>query len=439
MTPTQFICDLGDGLVLRRSGAGDAAALAAFNKEIHKDALVGEWTFDLLSGRHPTHAVDDFTIVENTQTGEIISCMNLISQTWSYAGIPFKVGRPELVGTRVAYRNRGLVRRQFEVIHRWSAEREEVMQVITGIPYYYRLFGYEMAVNLDGSYVGFAPQLPDLPVLAEGQAPAYRFRAAVPQDVPFILACYRLGCQRDLLACEWDEKLFLHEFDKRPGNVNRRALFILENSTGEGLGFAALPPNLWGATRFATRFELRSGVAWAAVAPYFIRFLWENGQELAREESKTCTAFGVQFYENHPLLKVASGRFPQRTAPYTWYLRLPDVAGFLRLITPVLEQRLTLSAFAGYTRRLDLSFYRSGVRLDFQQGRLASIEEYKPEPDVWDSAGFSGLSFLQLLFGHRTPAQLSEAFPDCWSADGEVSAALEALFPRQPSCIWAVS
>ena len=61
--------------------------------------------------------------------------MNLISQTWAYEGIPFEVGRPELVGTLPEYRNRGLVRAQFEEVHRWSAARGELVQGITGIPY----------------------------------------------------------------------------------------------------------------------------------------------------------------------------------------------------------------------------------------------------------------------------------------------------------------
>ena len=73
--------------------------------------------------------------------------MVLISQTWTYDGIAFGVGRPELVGTAPAYRRRGLVRTQFEVLHQRSAERHERLQAITGIPWYYRQFGYEMALN----------------------------------------------------------------------------------------------------------------------------------------------------------------------------------------------------------------------------------------------------------------------------------------------------
>jgi len=144
--------DLGDGLILRRSTPDDTEALAAFNARIHSNAGpehpnvgVAAWTHDLLTGNHPSFDVADFTIVEEARTGAIVSSMSLISQTWAYDGIPFGVGRPELVGTDPEYRHRGLVRAQFEVIHQWSTERGERLQAITGIPWYYRQFGYEMA------------------------------------------------------------------------------------------------------------------------------------------------------------------------------------------------------------------------------------------------------------------------------------------------------
>ena len=79
------------------------------------------WALDLLRGNHPTFREDDFTIVEDMTTGKIVSVTNLIGQIWSYSGIRFGVGRPESVGTLPEYRNRGLVRAQFDVLHGWSA------------------------------------------------------------------------------------------------------------------------------------------------------------------------------------------------------------------------------------------------------------------------------------------------------------------------------
>lgn len=48
------------------------------------------------------------------------------------------------------YRRRGLVRAQFDVIHQWSAARGQLVQVISGIPFYYCQFGYEMGLALSG-------------------------------------------------------------------------------------------------------------------------------------------------------------------------------------------------------------------------------------------------------------------------------------------------
>jgi predicted acetyltransferase len=81
--------------------------------------------------------------------------MCLIPQTWTYAGVPFGVGRPEAVGTDPDYRRRGLIRMQFEVLHGKSAAMGHLVQGITGIPWYYRQFGYEYALDLDGGRIPY--------------------------------------------------------------------------------------------------------------------------------------------------------------------------------------------------------------------------------------------------------------------------------------------
>src|SRR3954454_21898795 len=143
--------DLGGGLILRGATAADATAIVAFNRRTHswsstmplREAFA-DWTRDLLDGGHPTTGPGDFTVVEDTATGAIVSTLGLIAQTWSYGGIPIAVRRPELVGTDPAYRRRGLVRAQLEVVHDWAAARGMLVLGITGIPWYYRQFGYEM-------------------------------------------------------------------------------------------------------------------------------------------------------------------------------------------------------------------------------------------------------------------------------------------------------
>jgi hypothetical protein len=453
----QVLRDLVGGLVLRCANLSDMEALSSFNAMIHSDdgadkpdQRIGDWTRDLFDSPHPTYHVEDFTIVEDTNTGKIVSSLNLISQTWSYGGVEFGVGRPELVGTLPEYRNRGLVRAQFEVVHQWSAERGEILQAITGIPYYYRLFGYEMAGNLDGGRVGYVAHIPRL---KEDEKETYSIRPALLADIPFLMELYELGTKRSRLACVRDEALWRYELEgRREQNVNRTALYIIEDLEGQPVAFFGTPPFAWGEMQACNLFEVRPGHSWLPVAHALIRFLEKLHAEHSAKHSakhsagqpnaKPFTAFGFWLGEDHPVYQVIPKRLPYFRKPYAWYLRLPDLPGFIKLIAPVLEKRLADSYIAGYTGELRLTFYTGGLRLGFEKGKLTQAEDYKPTPVGHEGdAAFPGLTFLQLLFGYRTLEELEEAFPDCWcwSVKEEAPLVLNTLFPRQISQIWPVS
>jgi len=437
--------DLGDGLVLRRANPTDVEELTAFNGVIHGDnepdaRRVAAWTRDLFEKPHPTYNVEDFTIVEDTHTGKIVSSLNLISQTWSYGGIEFGVGRPELVGTHPDYRNRGLVRAQFEVVHQWSAERGELVQAITGIPYYYRLFGYEMAVNLDGGRAGYPMHIPRL---KDDEKESYAIRLAEPADIPFMMELYERGVKRSLLACQRYEPIWRYELEgKSAENVNRLELYIVEDLAGQPLAFFGTPPFAWGDMQAAQIYEVKPGISWLAVTPSVIRFLEKLQAEhsTGQENAKPFGAFGFWLGEDHPVYHVIPHRLPYTRKSYAWYLRVPDLPAFMRKIAPVLEQRLETSYLPGYTGEIRLTFYNGGLRLTFENGRLAVAENYRPTPvgHEGDSA-FPELTFLQLLFGYRSLDELRAAFPDIWTWKDDAYVLLNTLFPRQPSHIWPVS
>ena len=212
-----IIRDLGDGLILRRATMADAEALVEFNSRVHSDdgwdepdEPIGTWVRDLLIKPHPTVKVGNFTIVEDTKTGKIVSSQSLIPQVWSYAGIEFGVGKPELIGTHPEYRMRGLMRAQLEVIHQWCVERNLVVQVIAGIPWFYRKFGYEMALELGGSRSGYVPSIPKL---EKGEGEPYRVRPAASEDLQLIAEMYDYGRKRGLVSCVRDQALWRYELE----------------------------------------------------------------------------------------------------------------------------------------------------------------------------------------------------------------------------------
>ncbi len=199
---------LEDGLVIRHGRKSDAAAIQAFNAENLSDPdepegpenPVGIWTRDLFTRPHPTTGPRNFTIVEDTRATRIVSALGLIPQRWAYDGAEFGVGQVELVAIDPAYRNRGLIREQFGLVHRWSRRRGHLVQVVEGIPWFYRQFGYEMCVPLFGSRGGPASNLPGPGPQRSGVGAGYRLRAAGKADIPFLREVYDRSRARSLVS-----------------------------------------------------------------------------------------------------------------------------------------------------------------------------------------------------------------------------------------------
>jgi hypothetical protein len=439
------LLDLGDGLLVRRATPADTEALVAFNADVHRrsptdppDKGIGAWTRDLMERPHPTFRVDDFVVVEDRRSGAIVSSMNLISQTWSYGGIPFGVGRVELVGTRPDFRRRGLVRHQFEIVHRWSEERGQLVQAITGIPWYYRQFGYEYALALSTNR---AINPAHVPLLTDGDPPDYRVRPAAAADIPFVVRVDEQARDRSLVTCLRDEAMWRYVLDGRSvDNPFREHLGIVEAPGREPVGFLVHSRQLRNGTLWADLLELLPGISWLAVTPSVVRYLAAAVDAcVANEASERCEEVGFRLEPGHPVHGVIPDDLWRIELPFACYVRVPDLAHFIRHVASALEARLARSIAAGHTGELLLSFYDDGLRLRFDDGRLTGVDPW-PTPTFREaSASFVGLTFLQLLFGYRSLDQLEDAFPDCRARTPEGRALLNALFPPQPSSVWPVS
>jgi Acetyltransferase (GNAT) domain len=447
--------DLGGGLILRRARRDDAEAVAAFNARVHHSSGgafeqrephrgVAASTRDLMTGDHPTCDASDFTVVEDTKTGSIVSSACLIGQRFSYEGVEFDAGLPELVGTNPDYRRRGLVREQFEVLHRWSKERGHLMQAIAGIPYYYRRFGYEMAVYMGWGrriYVQDIPGKPSGSHDGRDSPRAYHLRPAKASDARFLSELDSRARERYLLASSRDENLWRYEVAGRdPESDESLEVRIVENESGSPSGFVCHTRDLRDGTLEVYGYELANGVSWLEVTPFVLREFAEIGQKRDSPEKKPAS-LTFALGEHHPLYDAA----PEpplysldRNDHYAFYVRVPDLPAFLRHVRPVLERRIAASVAAGHTRELKVSFYGDGLRLELERGRLSAVEQWSPSVEDSGDAAFPDLTFLQLLFGHRSLEALDHAFADCSPGEGDAQVLLRALFPRRHSALWPI-
>lgn len=439
-----FIRDLGDGLILRRASVEDADALADINSRMHSDdgpdqpsLGIGAWIRDLVTKPHPTLVPSDFTIVEETATGKIVSTLCLIPQTWTFDGIEFGVGRPELVCTLPKFRKRGLVRVQMEEVHKWSEDRGHLVQVITGIPYFYRQFGYDMALNLAGARRGFEPHVS---VLKDGEAELFSIRPAVDGDVDFILKTYESHEREQAISCKRTPEIVRYEiFGKSTMNINRYEKMIIEDSAGERVGFFEHSIELWFGGVACVYFALVDKASWMAVSPSVVRYLWKKGAEYAERDSTPRTSFGFNLGEQHPVYEVLDDKLPALRKTYAFYIRVPDVPAFLNHVKPALEKRLSESVAVGYSGELKVGFYTGGFRMVFEKGRITLIDPLTHSASIEVDVNFPDLTFLHILFGHRSFVELRHAFTDCYEMNNTARVLMNALFPKRQSAVMPIN
>jgi predicted acetyltransferase len=432
--------ELGDDLLLRWGRPEDANAVADFNVRMHSDhppereEWLGDWTRDLMSGIHPTTTAADVTIVEKKDSGEIVSSLALIPQTWSMEGVSFGVGRPELIATDEAYRRHGLVRKQMDVAHALSARKGHMVQAITGIPWFYRMFGYEMAIDLfSGREYFWTRPGNDKPLDEE----TYQIREVTVDDIPLLDNLYRIHHASSLVVHERNEAIWqYHLRDAHRNSAGALEVFLIRDTSDQDVAY--LVYEVEGGAFFVTEFGVVPGHSWRSVALFVVRELKRRADELHKTREKVITTVSFRVSETHPVLEALGRQLEKARGPYAWYVRVPDLPGFVRHIRLVLESRMADSVVAGHTGTLRLNFYQDTLRLTFKAGKLVEIDRYDAK-DVEDGdALFPNLTFLQLLFGYRSFEQVDHAYADCYARNAEAAVLLKVLFPKRPSSVLAL-
>jgi hypothetical protein len=311
-----------------------------------------------------------------------------------------------------------------------------MVQGITGIPYYYRQFGYEYALDLDGSRTVYFAAIPQL---KPGEGEPYSLRDATPEDLSIVQALYNRERAGALVSTRIDERYwrFMIAHDRRESGEGWRTQLILD-AGDRPRGYVLTRLTRWADAIAVCGLAVEPGIALVAVLPTVLRALRAQADSLLSTKPDMPSPTNIRFTlgRAHPVYAALGDSLATKyQPPYAWYIRVPDLPGFIRHIAPVLEARLSISAMAGYSGGTRLDFYQGGLRLAFEGGRLEAAEDWRAA--VWGprpQGGFPPLVFLQLLFGHRSLDELRHAFPDVRSND-EAAALLNALFPAQLSWV----
>lgn len=406
---------LGNNLVLRslRDDA-DRERFAAFNAACNNPSEGATCT--CLLHHYPGTTLEDYWIVEDTSTGEIVSSTCLIPWQCWFEGLDLRVAQLEMVLTHPVYRGKGLVRAQIQNFEQEILQRGYDLSIICGIPYYYRQFGYAYAIDMDRR-----EELPGwrIPERSPGDSEPVRLRPATESDLPRLVDLYPaavsgLGFYTQRSADFWRYLITAAQYPTD----------LVENAgNGEIRGYVSLRRSEAQVTC------LECGLPEAADCLGLL-------QHLKPHAGKKVVIIGSS---HTPMVRLAHSLGSHVVENPQWLLRFPDLQRFLVRIGPVLEARLAISPWHGLTTEIIVNLYRKAYRLRFAAGKLGGV----------DALGFIDASmgvdggdlcippdaFVRLVTGYRILDRLFDAWPDI-VVKPEVRDIIDTLFPAVKSYLY---
>jgi len=415
--------------------------LTTFYVETFKDAgdteadTLGDWTMDLIE-RNPSTTTDDFLYVYDEAHDKIASALLLIPQTWMYGDVEIGVGRVEIVATDPDYRRRGLVGELMNRVHERSEQLGHLMQSITGIPYFYRQFGYAMTMDLGSShYVSFS----EIPPLKDDESPRFTLQLATEADIPALIQIDDAQSYHFLMRTKRTQADWEMEFKHTKGVPYEVKIALIVNTDNQTCGYVVLGTflSMRNTSLYTRAFYLDAETSYIDIFNDVFRALPEFAKEHMGFENvnRVSLPYGI-----HPTLSLMLDRsIPRATRnPYKWYIRVGDVAKFILAIKHILEERIEHSGVHGYTGELKIGFYeRHHLEINFENGKITNAEHVLSEKNQLTHANFPFNKFLDLLFAQESVMDLYNSLPDLWIGRNG-AALLDVMFPKLPSSIYEI-
>ena len=398
---TGAVVQLRDGLLLRQAIPSDLGQIG-----------------ELLAERgEPDDAADHRLVVEDPDAGwescavvvdgdRVVSTATLLDERLHLADVELPAGQVELVATARGYEGRGLVRALMAWAHARSADRGHVVQVMIGIPYFYRLFGYEYAIDIP----------PALPVSDPPRSPGEG--AAGPEG-----GGLRVAGRGDLAALRTLQDDAQAGFDVRmPHSPPRRRWLLDRTGTTTWMLDRAGTPVATARTH-AGEDELLVAEAAAVDAPAAEELLRRlaalSPEARLRVVQRTGTVTGDAW---------ALAADPERLAEQ-YYVRIPDPAILLDRIRPVLWNRLVAAGLDRSSGDVVLSTFRRHYRIPVEDDGLGTVETggVMQAPGVARGAGVAPDQLAAVIFGAGV-IESSRMRPDVYP--GPDRERFDVLFPR---------
>jgi hypothetical protein len=252
----------------------------------------------------------------------------------------------------------------------------------------------------------------------------------VDKDLQQVIALYNAHAAKLSIASARDEALWRYQESAPPGIPDPPETHVVEDQVGI-VGYFRVRKNMRGPLLEFAEAALQPGQqAWGSQEAWLAVLRFARDQAIARGYAQLCFALP----QSHPLMRVVRHLGVQSERQYAWQVRVVDCAAFLRQIAPALDKRLMHSPLAGFTGHLDANTMPHVLRLQFTQGRLASVVETNG-PQGQAVLRMPPMLLTQLLLGYRSCQEIMDYSLDAW-VHPQAFQLVDTLFPKTESFVY---
>ncbi|KAJ2959834.1 hypothetical protein NQZ79_g4763 [Umbelopsis isabellina] len=447
--------DLGNGLLLRWVKPQDIpkvgeAMIEVFSPPDTRLEFIRTWLFRFVDGYAGFMTEKDCVVIVDTKKEDepVVGFTCYWQETHTYEGIPYKAGRPEFVGIIPddEYRGKRLQQHIMDALHARAEEDGTLVQVISGINWYYRQFGYEYALTFgERCKVMFS----SVPTLNEKEEEPLKHRRATLDDVDTILdidKAHQNGASIYYpLARDWviSQITDYHELQENPEHLFARHTIMFQDANENVVGYALVNKfehekngNIGvysmglvdcTANKKALMSSLRNIITFAK-SQVEDDEIWAKANALAFHSSQWHPTVEALPSDMRLYCKIAY------EAP-NYYVRVPDLVAFIKHILPALNQRLkqshTHSKYSGTIKVSNYTPRNPGFELKIEDGVILEVNSFIKRDQKKDEtvAYYPPYVFLQSLFGRQSIEELSQVLPDVYMS-ADVKDVLDVLFPK---------
>jgi len=405
---------IGDNLTLRVAidEIEDFQRFISFNLDVHQDESLKRYVNRLYSD-HPRRNAVFWIYVEENDSKEIVSTITLMPLEWNFDDVKIPLCEMGLVGTLTSYRNQELIGTMNNTYEAIMKQEGYLFSAIRGIPYYYRKFGYDFALNLDERILLNKSIIPSKEIVNVS------IEKATKQDLAFIKAVYNKEKKKYYISNGFSSDCFMYKFMNEDFDNNFLSTFLIKINE-KPISYFSIGMSYDNAAYSLIVPEVNEEIMIKILQ--FIK---------AYNEERDQIVFHINSDTNFGQYICSIGG--KKDIGYGWQIKILNIKNFLHAISPVLEQRIERSFYKGLSQEIVISDYRERFTIKFNNGKVKDIEVKKGycAPKSCD-VNIPGSALIKLLLSDKNFEEIKYIIKDS-ILKPESENLIKVLFPKKPS------